>query len=398
MHWAASALVGVQLGAVAGLVALDVSRKKKRKPYRFPTTPALPIATGADEVTVYTFGADLYSDMLAAIAAAKHHVYFETYIWKDDLVGRAFRTALIDAANRGVAVHVIFDEFANLVVRRSFLALPDNIHVYRHPAYPVPWNPRRWGRDHRKILVVDTEVAFLGGYNIGALYARHWRDTHVQITGASVSEIDNVFCDFWNMHRRPDQPELVSPLYRPWTSAVRVHRNVPKLRVYPIRNMYLEAIDRAAKRIWLTHAYLIPDDDLVGALFAAVKRGVDVRIIVPAESNHVMADWLSRGYYTQLLCYGVRLFLYQGAMVHAKTATIDGTWSTIGTANLDRLSLWGNYEVNVEITDEAVALRMEEIFTLDEGNSVELTLDAWERRSLVAKATEAVLSPWRPVF
>jgi len=123
-----------------------------------------------------------------------------------------------------------------------------------------------------------------------------------------------------------------------------------------------------------------------------------VRISVPARSNHVVADWLSRGFYSELLRSGIRLFLYQGAMVHSKTATIDGRWSTIGTANLDRLSLLGNYEVNLEITDEDVAAYMEGVFLTDESNCIEVSEDRWRERSIVAKGTELFLSPWRPLF
>ena len=137
--------------------------------------------------------------------------------------------------------------------------------------------------------------------------------------------------------------------------------------------MYLEAIDKAQRNIWLTSAYLIPDDDLRTALARAAQRGVDVRIIVPAQSNHVIADWLSRGYYTGLLRDGIRLFLFHNAMVHAKTATIDGHWSTIGTANIDRLSLAGNYEVNAEITSPQVATALERIFLTDQSNCTEMT-------------------------
>ena len=115
-----------------------------------------------------------------------------------------------------------------------------------------------------------------------------------------------------------------------WQHNIRIHRNTPRNLVYPIRGMYLEAIDRAAHHIYLTHAYLIPDDDMLTGLIRAAARGVDVRIIVPAESNHIVADWLSRGYYGQLLRGGVRLLLFQVAMVHLKMATIDGQWSTIG--------------------------------------------------------------------
>ena len=130
-----------------------------------------------------------------------------------------------------------------------------------------------------------------------------------------------------------------------------MHRNVPRLWMFPIRSMYLEAINRASHHIWMTHAYFIPDSDFVEAIMAAARRGVDVRLLLPAISNHVVADWLSRGYYGEMLGAGVRIFRFQGAMVHAKTSTIDGRWSTVGTANIDRLSMTGNYEINVEFID-----------------------------------------------
>ena len=177
-----------------------------------------------------------------------------------------------------------------------------------------------------------------------------------------------------------------------------MHRNLPRLLVYPIRNMYLDAIDRASRHIYLTHAYLIPDADMLAALIRAARRGVDVRIIVPAESNHIVADWLSRGFYGQLLRSGVRLFLYQGAMVHAKTATIDGQWSTIGTANIDRLSLLGNYEINIEVFSPDVARQLEEIFAIDSSNTVELTEPEWKSRHAMVKFSETVLAPLRPLL
>ena len=137
---------------------------------------------------------------------------------------------------------------------------------------------------------------------------------------------------------------------------------------------------------------------MLSALIRAARRGVDVRIIIPAESNHIVADWLSRGFYAQLLRHGVRLLLYQGAMVHAKTATIDGQWSTIGTANIDRLSLLGNYEINMEVFNADVARQMEEIFDIDSSNTRELTLPGWRRRHYMVKFSETVLTPFRPLL
>jgi len=395
----ALAVAAVQGATLLGLAVVDHRRKRLRKPVVFPRVAPRSVTAGGSEVTVYTYGEDLYRDMLDAIRQAKERVFFETFIWKADEVGQAFKDALVEAAERGVAVYVVYDVFANLVVPQSFYRFPASISVRRHPIVRGWPGIRNSGRDHRKLMVVDDSVAFLGGYNIGSLYATDWRDTHARLTGDIVWDAENAFVDFWNLFtgRRRDRalPDIGG---RSWQSDIRIHRNIPRNVVYPIRSVYLDAFERASHHIYLTHAYLIPDTDILDSLLRAARRGVDVRIIVPAESNHIVADWLSRGFYSQLLRGGVRLFLYQGAMVHAKTATIDGQWSTIGTANLDRLSLAGNYEVNMEVFNPDVAHQMEEIFALDSSNTIELTLPAWSRRHAMVKFSETVLTPFRPLL
>lgn len=391
-----------QAATVTGLLVIDQQRKRNRgHATPFPSAVPREMVAGDDTVTVYTRGRDLFDAMIEAIDRAEHTVMLETYIWKADRVGEQFKQALVRAVERGVDVYVVYDAFANLVVKRSFFRFDPRIHVLRHQPWTGVRGPlvmRSPGLNHRKVLVVDGATAFVGGYNIGSLYATRWRDTHMRVCGAAASDLENAFVDYWNQSRGRNLPQLVQPANRPWGSRITVTRNVPSIGVYPIRYMYLEAIDRARDHIWLTHAYLIPDDDFTHALAEAVERGVDVRIIVPAESNHIVADWLSRGFYHLLLSRGIRLFLYQGAMVHAKTATADGQWSTIGTANLDRLSLIGNYEVNTEILDEDIAAEMEEIFAMDAGNCVELTLSEWNDRPLAMKVTEAILAPLRPLL
>ena len=398
---AGAAFAASQALTIAGLSVVDHRRKKHRHNVRFPTMPPTSARVRDDELTVYTRGRDLYDDMLEAIDNAQHSIMFETYIWKDDRVGQKFKFALIEAASRGVQVYVAYDVFGNLVVRHGFFDFPPSVHLLRHQPWTGVRGPiavRSPGLNHRKLMVVDHEIGFIGGYNIGSLYATRWRDTHVRLRGPGVAELENAFVDYWNQSKHKGLPTLSNPSDREWGGELKVTRNVPSAAVYPIRYMYLEAIDRARERIWMTHAYLIPDDDLMLAMFEAVDRGVDVRIVVPDESNHIVADWLSRGFYTQLLRHGVRLFLYQDAMVHAKTATIDGMWSTIGTANIDRLSLMGNYELNLEVLDAEVAARMEEIFGMDSGNCRELTLEEWQARPLAAKVSETVLLPMRPLL
>ena len=150
---------------------------------------------------------------------------------------------------------------------------------------------------------------------------------------------------------------------------------------FPIRDMYIEAINRAEHHIYLTNAYFVPDHVLLGALKDAAQRGVDVRIMVPLESNHILTDWVSHSYYAECLEAGIHLLRYEPAMLHAKTCTIDGQWSTVGTANLDRLSSIGNYELNIEIYSTNFAQQMELLFACDATSVSELTLDAWRNRS-----------------
>ncbi|WP_028660930.1 phospholipase D-like domain-containing protein [Nocardioides insulae] len=383
---------------------VDSYRRRGKRSRPFPTMQPTSARVGHGEITTYSFGADLYDDMIASIESAERLVLFETYIWKGDEIGERFKQALTDAAARGVEVHIIYDAFANLVVSPRFLRFPDTVKVLRFPVYGAGWrffDLSRYGRDHRKILVVDDKVGYVGGYNIGSAYATEWRDTHVRITGPGVWDLKRAFADFWNLHRR----RLLGPSRRPlllgtseirWETAVRFHRNVPRLWMFPIRGMYLEAIHRAARNVWMTHAYFLPDQDFVDALVLAARRGVDVRILLPLKSNHIVADWLSRGYFTQLLEAGVRIMRYKDAMVHAKTATVDGLWTTVGTANIDRMSLTGNYEINVEVIDAGLATVMEELFELDQSNSLELTAHEWEARDLHRKFTELVLTPLRP--
>ncbi|MBO0846803.1 MAG: phosphatidylserine/phosphatidylglycerophosphate/cardiolipin synthase family protein [Nocardioides sp.] len=380
-------------------------RRGKHRAVSFPTAPPDTVSVGDSEVTTYTFGDDLYADMLAAIEGAQRQVLFETYIWKGDEVGQRFKAALEAAAARGVEVYCIYDGLANLVVSPRFLRFPPSLKVLRYPVYPAglrPFDLSRYGRDHRKILVVDDSVGFVGGYNIGSPYATEWRDTHVRITGPGVWDLKRAFADFWNLNRRrrfrASERPLLLETASSWEPTIRFHRNVPRLWMFPIRGMYIEAITRASRNIWLTTAYFLPDQDFVRALTDAARRGVDVRLLIPAKSNHVVADWISRGYFSQLLDAGVKVLRYRDAMMHSKTATIDGTWSTVGTANIDRLSLTGNYEINVEIIHPALAESLENVFRVDESNSLELTKDEWEARDIYRRFTEFLLNPLRPLL
>jgi len=400
VFWFSGALVGAQATIIAVLVFISEMRKRRAAPAAFPHERRQIAEVDGNDVRIYTYGQDLYNAMLAAIDGARDTIFLETFIWKGDPLGQTFKERLALKAAEGVKVYVIFDSFANLVVPSRFKRFPEEINTLEFRTLDRVWyllDPRRYARDHRKLLIVDHQIAFIGGFNIGKLYATEWRDTHLRVRGPAALEFAYTFVDFWN-NNREDRPAIEPVVERPWPQRIKVHRNDPARLIFPIRGMYLDAIERARHHIYLTNAYFIPDRVILSALVAAAQRGVDVRVLLPWQSNHVTADWLARGYFGACLRSGVRIFGFKNAMIHAKTATIDGEWSTVGTANLDRLSLAGNYEINVEIYDADFAADMEHIFMTDLTNAFELTFERWQRRSTLFWISEKILSPLRPLL
>lgn len=403
-QWWIAITAVIHLAAVAVVVIVDEFRKRRDPPTgEFPRTEPRSTEVAGTELTTYTFGEDLYAAMLESIEQAQHTVYFETFIWKGDDVGAAFKDALIAAARRGVQVYLVVDSFANLVVDPKFLRFPKlaTLHLLKFPLLRpglLTLNVRRTGRDHRKIMVVDERIGYVGGYNIGDLYANQWRDTHLRLQGPAAWELSNAFVDFWNAHRSRGLPALPDGGAKQWEPRIRAAQNAPNQLLFPVRGLYLEAIDRAQHHVYITQAYFIPDRDILQVLIKAAERGVDVRVLVPEVSNHIVADWAARSHYTQLLEAGVSLWLFQGAMVHAKTMTVDGRWSTIGTANIDRMSMTGNFEINLEIFDDALARHMETIFDVDLTNSRQLTLEEWESRGPISRILERLIRPFSPLL
>ncbi len=397
-----AALTVLQAAIVGVLVTMAQLRKRRAGPrggFPWEDQPGLRSETG-DGFKLFPYGVQLYDAMLEDIRNAKECIYVGTFIWKGDEVGRRFVEALAAKAREGVRVCVIFDGLANVFVSSEFKDFPEEIHTLHFRPLWGPrnlLNPLNFFRYHKHIMSVDGDIGFVGGYNIGSLYASGWRDTHIRIEGSDAREVENDLVDFWNDHRTPDLPVLEAAGERAWNPRTIFHRNDPYMRMFPIRAMYLEAIDRANRHIYLTHAYFIPDRAMRAGLVEAVKRGVDVQVLVPEESNHVTADWLARRHFWELLEGGVRIFLYKHIMIHSKTATIDGIWSTVGTANIDRYSLLGNYETNLEVYSEGLADQMERMFELDKTNAREISLKEWENRPLPAKVVERILANLSPL-
>lgn len=395
-----AAYLALQTITIAVLSVLAIRRKRALDGARFPITQLPPVTVSANQVRLFGYGVDLYAEMLAAIDVAHEYIFMESFIWKADAIGEEFKERLAQKAREGVQVYVIFDEFANLVVPSSFKVFPPEIHLLRFKPINRIWHvldPRRYSLDHRKLLIVDGKIGFLGGYNIGALYAEHWRDTHLSIQGPAALDLADSFADFWNSHSpHIDHIKMRFPLR--FDPTIGLHDNNALRLTFPIRDMYMGAINRAQKRILLTNAYFLPDHVLLESLKDAAERGVEVHVLLPWTSNHILADWLARGYFSTCLKAGIHIWGYQRAMIHAKTCVVDDEWLTIGTANLDRLSAVGNYELNIEVYSHELAVQMRQLFERDLSNAREINATRWVARAWYLKLSEWALAPFRFIF
>lgn len=382
----------------AAVTILELSWLTRRQCYRheFIEHPDFtPVAVGSNTLSLYADGEDLFPDMLAAIRNAREAIYLESFIFRDDPVGRAFKSELCAKADQGIVVYVLFDGLATVLESASFKRFPANVQTLSYTPFRQPWDVidlRHYAFEHRKLLVVDGRIGFIGGFNIADANSVSWRDTQLRIEGPAAAELSAEFEHFWSW--LTPKRRIERRYRRSFDPLIRVLGTDAHRMTFPIRNMYMEAVERAERRVWLTNPYFVPDPALLEELKATARRGVDVRVLLPWQSNHGVVDWLSRGNFATCLEAGIRILGYQG-MIHAKTCTIDGAWSTVGTANLDRLSSAGNYEINVEVYSEALAAQMEALFESDTHKATEITAEAWARRPATLRLGEALLAPLR---
>ncbi|MBP9088523.1 MAG: phosphatidylserine/phosphatidylglycerophosphate/cardiolipin synthase family protein [Kofleriaceae bacterium] len=348
------------------------------------------------EVTPLRSGAQAYPAMLAAIAGATRSIVFEMYIFADDRIGRRFASALGERAAAGVSVRLIYDAVGSFrfALRESLEAAGVQV-VEFHPI--APWRKRfnLSHRDHRKIMVVDDEVGFVGGINIGEDYAdlndggKGWHDLHCRVRGEVVTDLARSFRRTWihNGGALYDAPVLLSSVGRPMITppAIRVVENGP-LKSLAIRSAYLRAIANARDHVQLQNAYFLPDRSVRAALIRARKRGVAVTVIVPGRSDMRSVQWASLYVFRRLIPHGVRVLRWRGPMMHAKSAVVDASWSTIGSYNLDARSLRYNLEVAVEIVSATTGAQMSEAFTRDTVNCDEFSHTEWSNLPWYHKA------------
>lgn len=398
------AIVGVVAPTIGAAVVIGIDKVRRRRvpggEKGFPSLAPADVKVGDNEVRTYTEGKNLYQDMIKAIDDAEEYVYFETYVWRSDAAGHAFKNALYRAADRGVQVFVVYDGFGSFLAHPLFKVFKrhPNLHVHRVKEIRrgmFSGNLRRTGRSHRKLQLTDGKVGFVGGFNIGDDFGSEWRDTHVRITGPANEHLKLGFEQFWNTFRSSKQPELPERGSLPWGGEIKATFNMPSHLLYPVRGQYLDLFGRANQRIDVTTPYFVPDREISRELRRAAKRGVKVRVLIPEYSNHILADWAGRPRLGPLLKAGVEIWLYRHAMIHAKTLSVDNHRSIVGTANIDRLSLMGNFEITVQIDSPAFAEQMDKMFENDLSMARRLTYEEWAARGLWTRLLEATVAPTR---
>jgi cardiolipin synthase A/B len=376
-----------------------------------------PLVLG-NKVTLLQDGPDTHEAMFDAIRAAIDHINLETYIFDDGELGQQFAELLLEKQASGVHVNVLYDSVGGLFTPQSFFdrLREGGIAVLEfNPVNPLANNPKTWrvnNRDHRKLLVIDGRVAFIGGVNISDSYSSSplgmpasggkrspgidddegWRDTHIQVEGPVVAEFQRLFLDTWTRQAEapPTKRHYYPDLPAQGDEIVRAIGSRADEEASPIYMTMVSAITRAESEVRLTVAYFGPDPTLLEALTGAARRGVKVQLVLPSYTDSAAIFHLGRSYYTKLLKAGVEIYERHGAVMHAKTAVIDGVWSTIGSSNLDVRSFLHNDEINAVVLGGEFAMQMEVMFAADLAESEQILLRDWRRRSLWLRVKERV--------
>jgi cardiolipin synthase A/B len=390
-----------------------------------------PLVMG-NRATLLRDGPATYRSMEEAIRAATHHVNLEVYTFQDDELGAHIADLLLERAGQGVEVNVLYDSVGCIGTDPAFferLRAAGIRTVEFNPVSPASargaWRVEH--RDHRKLLIVDNRIAFTGGINISTEYSGSmsgsgrfrwassaswsasagkgdkrageppWRDTQVRIEGPVVTEFQKLFRQTWEKQHGP--PIDWFGYFRAAPVAgrhiVRAVGSTPDDSISVFHTTMMSAIQRAERSIRITQAYFLPDRELIKALKQAARRGVDVQIILPGETGFWLTRYGGRSHFSDLLGAGVRIFERSGPMLHAKTAVVDGVWSTVGSANFDYRSIVKNDEINAVILGEDFAAELEAMFEEDRATSTEMTREAWKRRGVPTRVKEIVARVWK---
>jgi cardiolipin synthase len=354
-----------------------------------------------NRVDVLTNGDETFSKILYALESAEHHIHMEYYIIRDDKIGKEIKSVLIRKAHAGLKVRLIYDSVGCWKLSPKYLSDLQDAGVEIYPFFPValPILSRELNyRNHRKIIVVDGKVGFVGGLNIGDEYLGRskqfgfWRDTHMVIWGEAVYGLQNTFVNDWNyVSKQSIGCDALFPKQEPrGETIVQIATSGPDSKWHAIEQAYFTMVSSAKRRIYITTPYLVPEEGLMDALKTAALSGVDVRVLIPSKPDHFLVYWATQDNLESLLEAGVRVYAYERGFVHSKVVVVDSEVSTVGTANFDVRSFRINFEVNAFVYDTEVARKLEDDFFADMEDAVEITLEAHLKRGVFTRFLESL--------
>lgn len=359
-------------------------------------------------VDIYTTGYRMLSDLLKAIDGARHHIHLQFYIFEDDAVGRLVRDALIRKVKEGVEVRLLYDDVGSWKVKQEFF---EQMRVegvetrgflkVRFPMFTSKVNYR----NHRKVVVIDGCIGFVGGMNIAMRYLKgvlwgEWRDTHIRIEGCAVYGLQVSFLTDWYA---ADHSLITSSQYYPeipvcGESSVQIVTSNPIGGGASIMQGLLVAITNSRKYFYIQTPYLLPTEPILLALKTAALGGVDVRIMIPERADSRITHLATLSYLDELMECGVRIYRYKKGFLHSKLMVSDDTVSTVGSTNMDFRSFEHNFEVNAFMYDYGTAIRMKEIFLADQKDAELLQLKEWRLRPWYQKVKESVIRLFAPLL
>ncbi len=349
---------------------------------------------GQNEYHLLVNGERKFPDVLERIGKASHSIHMEYYAWENDVRGNQVKEALLKKAAAGVAVRILYDAYASRKITNNIVKemKAGGIEVYPVIRVKLAWMANRINhRDHRKLIIIDGKVGYIGGINVSDRYDNsidtglYWRDTHLRISGPTVMLLQRNFLVNWNIAQHEQvhfSRDLFPGFPEPDLTRDGFAQVVAGGPIYPLSNImltYARIFSMAREKLYITNPYFIPSDSITDALKQAAISGVDVRLMLPEKSDSAVVGAASRFYFAELLKAGVRIFLYRKGFVHAKTVVSDGCLSVVGTANMDIRSFDLNFEIMPVIYDRNLGKQLEQVFLDDLGESDEVQAEAWKK-------------------
>lgn len=364
-----------------------------------------------NEVDVYYNGVDKFAQLIKDLKNAKKFIHIQYYIIRPDRLGKKIMSILEEKAAEGVEVRFLVDSMGSYkVTRRSLRNFTKNggkFEIFFPGIFPHV-NTRINYRNHRKMVVIDGEYGYIGGFNVGDEYINEnkhigfWRDTHIRIRGEAVNDLTNRFLLDW-CYASGEEIEDFSKFYpknpiRDGDIAIQIVTSGPDHNEEYIKNAYMKMINNAKKYVYLETPYFVPDSPMLEALKLSALSGVDVRLIIPGKPDHIFMKWAASAYIGDLLNAGAKVYLYQNGFIHAKTIVADGKVCTVGTANMDMRSYSLNFEVNAFIYDDRVANNLETQFFKDIEDCKVMTKEEYDKRSITLRIRESIIRLISPIL